>query len=214
MLAKEARAWVEHIDKYELSYDARFKTVSDFGAKVLGLIDLTFFQFCDSCLKAETFEDVDFSAISLEHDRYYITKNKFQADIPPFLVIQSKRKSELDNSDSEDETKKKCRKLAIEKEKEEKDKGHYKDLGNMVKNQQQVNEWKVLGGKYKKVFTKEVMASTPAFNEAGLITCNKWHIQGFCFEKCDHRASHKPFTSATHKAAYDKWVKKMKAKAP
>jgi len=214
LLAKEARAWVEHIDKYELSYDARFKTVSDFGAKVLGLIDLTFFQFCDSCLKAETFEDVDFSAISLEHDRYCITKNKFQADIPPFLVIQSKRKSELENSDSEDEAKKKRRKLALEKEKEEKDKAHYKDLGNMVKNQQQVNEWKVLGGKYKKVFTKEVMASTPAFNEAGLITCNKWHIQGFCFEKCDRRASHKPFASASHKAAYDKWVKEMKAKAP
>jgi hypothetical protein len=53
IFSKEARAWVEHIDQFELSYDARFKTVSDFGAKVLGLIDLTFFQFCDS-IKAAT----------------------------------------------------------------------------------------------------------------------------------------------------------------
>jgi hypothetical protein len=44
LLSKEARAWIDHIDKYESSYDARFKTVTDFGAKVLGLIDLTFFS--------------------------------------------------------------------------------------------------------------------------------------------------------------------------
>ena len=47
----------------------------------------------------------------------------------------------------------------------------------MVKNQSQVSEWKIIGSKYKKFLTKDIMASTPAFNESGLITCNKWHLQ-------------------------------------
>jgi len=119
LISKEARAWIEHIDKFELSYDARFKTVSDFGAKVLGIIDLTFFQFCDSCLKADSFEDVNFSVISLDHDRYCITRNSFQAELPPFLVLQHKRKSELESSDSEEETRKK--KTKTTKDKEDKD---------------------------------------------------------------------------------------------
>ena len=212
IVSKEARAWVEHIDQFELSYDARFKTVSDFGAKVLGLIDLTFFQFCDSCLKAASFDDVNFAAVSLEHDRYCITRNTFQADLPPFLVLHNKRKSELEKDDSDVDSKKKRNKT--NKDKDDKDKTHYKELGNMVKNPSQVLDWKVIGSKYKKVFTKEVMASTPVFNESGLITCNKWHVQGFCYEKCERRASHKPFTSVACKAAYDKWVKEQKAKAP
>jgi hypothetical protein len=210
LISKEARNWIEHIDQFELSNDARFKTNPDFGAKVLGLIDLTFFQFCDSCLKAESFDDVNFSVISLEQDRYGITRNSFQADLPPFLVLQQKKKNEQDNSDSEEEPRKKRSKI----DKDERDKSNFRDLGGMVKNQNQVQEWKVLGSKYKKIFNKELMASTPAFNETGLITCNKWHVQGFCYEKCERKASHKPFSSATHKAAYDKWVKEQKAKAP
>jgi hypothetical protein len=126
--------------------------------------------------------------------------------------LQHKRKSDLDSSDSEEEIRKK--KTKTTKDKDEKDKSNFRDLGNMVKNQNQVQDWKVTGAKYKKVFTKETMASTPAFNETGLITCNKWHVQGFCYEKCERKASHKPFSSATHKAAYDKWVKEQKAKAP
>jgi len=50
IIAKEARAWISHIDQYESSYDACFKSDVDFGAKVLGLIDLTFFQLCNACL--------------------------------------------------------------------------------------------------------------------------------------------------------------------
>jgi hypothetical protein len=166
LITKEARAWVEHVDKFELSYDARFKTVPEFGAKVLGLIDLTFFQFCDSCLKAESFEDVNFAAICLDHDRYCITRNTFQAEIPPFLVLQQKRKSDIDADSDEDS--KKLKRLKT-KDKEDKEKHHYRDLGNMVKNPHPVNEWKVVGSKYKKTFPKEVMATTPAFNESELI---------------------------------------------
>jgi hypothetical protein len=50
IVAKEARAGIVHIDQFESSYDACFKADSDFGAKILGLADLTFFQFCNSCL--------------------------------------------------------------------------------------------------------------------------------------------------------------------
>jgi len=82
----------------------------------------------------------------------------------------------------------------------------------MVRNPAQVQEWKVVGNKYKTYFTKEMMATTPPFNDTGVITCNKWHLQGFCYEKCKRKASHKAFASATHKAVYDKWIKDHKSK--
>jgi hypothetical protein len=81
LITKEAQVWIEHIDKFERSYDAHFKTVTVFGAKVLGLIDLTFYQFCDMCLRAESFNEVDFAAIPQDHERYCITKNTFQANL-------------------------------------------------------------------------------------------------------------------------------------
>jgi hypothetical protein len=212
LIMKEARAWIDHVDKFELSYDAQFKTDTEFGVKVLGLIDLTFFQFCDSCLKADSLEEVDFGSIALDNDHYNITRNTFQACVPAYLAIQQKRRADNDPEDSEDETKKRRRKLL--KEKEERDKFQIKDLGNLVKNPNPVAEWKVEGKKYKKTFTKDVMTNTPAFNETGLVTCNKWHVQDYCFEKCERKATHKPFVSATHRSAYDKWVKEQKAKNP
>jgi len=81
-LAKEARAWITHIDEYELTYNARFKTDSDFGAKVLGAIDLSFFQFCDSCFRATSIHDVDFSKISLANLRDDILNNRFHENMP------------------------------------------------------------------------------------------------------------------------------------
>jgi len=212
LITKEARAWIEHVDKFERSYDARFKTVSDFGAKVLGLIDLTFYQFCDSCLKAESFDEVDFAAVPQDHERFCITKNTFQANIPSYLVAHQKRKSEIDQEESEDEAGRKRQKT--QKDKDDKDKSKYRDLGNMVRNQAQVPDWKIVGQKYKAHFTKEVMSTTPPFNDSGTITCNKWHLQGFCYEKCERKSTHKPFSSASHKTAYDKWVKDQKSKMP
>jgi hypothetical protein len=67
LVAKEARAWVTHIDQYESSYDACFKVDPDFGAKILGLIDLTFTQLCNACLRAQSINDVDFTAIALHN---------------------------------------------------------------------------------------------------------------------------------------------------
>jgi hypothetical protein len=84
----------------------------------------------------------------------------------------------------------------------------------MVRNGSQQIDWKITGPKYRQIFTSEVIASTPPFNATGLITCNKWHIQGFCYEKCDRKASLKNFESAPHKLAFEKWVKELKPKPP
>jgi hypothetical protein len=43
----EITEWIDYIDKHETLYDAGFKGDKDFGSKILGLVDLTFFQFCD-----------------------------------------------------------------------------------------------------------------------------------------------------------------------
>jgi hypothetical protein len=78
----EIREWIDHIDKHETSYDAGFKSDKDFGAKILGLVDLTFFQFCESCLRASTPDDVKFSQILLESKWQEIIQNCFQANKP------------------------------------------------------------------------------------------------------------------------------------
>jgi len=93
-------------------------------------------------------------------------------------------------------------------------KEQYRDLGDMVKNNQAVQEWFLPGAKYKSVFTKEVIGNTPPFNDTGLITCNKWHVRGFCCEKCNRKGSHKKFESAPNKNAYDAWIKALKSKNP
>jgi len=79
----------------------------------------------------------------------------FQPIFLHFWFYNKKRKSVLEPADSDEESKKKRGK--VEKDKDEKDKSNYKDLGNMVKNQNPVNDWKVVGSKYKKVFTKEMV---------------------------------------------------------
>jgi hypothetical protein len=84
----------------------------------------------------------------------------------------------------------------------------------MVKNTQVVQDWFLPGAKYKALFTRDVIGSTPPFNDSGLITCNKWHVRGFCYEKCNRKGSHKKFESNAHKTAYGTWVKALKAKAP
>jgi hypothetical protein len=103
----------------------------------------------------------------------------------------------------------------VRKTKDLKDnKEQYRDLGDMVKNNQAVQEWSLPGAKYKSVFTKEVIENTPPFNDTGLITCNKCHVRGFCYEKCNRKGSHKKFESAPHKNAYDAWIKALKRKVP
>ncbi len=214
LVAKEAKAWILHIDRYELSYDASFKSDPDFGARILGLVDLTFFKLCDACLRAKTIDDVDFGQICLSTKRSDILQNCFQANKPVYLLSNAKKGRDDEEKELDDLIRKKI-KLNDDKNKDkDKDKNNYRDLGNIVKNPNAVQDWILTGIKYKALFSKDVIANTPAFNDSGLITCNKWHVHGFCYEKYDRKSSHKKFESAPHKAAYDKWVKELKAKNP
>jgi hypothetical protein len=220
LVAKEIKSWIIHLDKYELYYDACFKTDIDFGARVLGLIDLTFFQLCDSCLRAKTIEEVDYSQISLASKRFDILQNCFQANKPVYLTSVTKKPRDVDEDDLDELIRKRIKlndskgKDKVKEKDKEKDKYAYRDLGNIVKNMNSNQDWILTGPQYKAAFTKEVISTTPAFNESGLTTCNKWHARGFCYEKCDRRLSHKRFESAPHKSAYDKWVRDVKAKCP
>jgi len=209
--AKEARAWISHIDQFESSYDACFKSDVDFGAKVLGLIDLTFFQLCDACLRAQSIEDVEFSSIILSGKRLDILQNCFQANKPAYLTLPPKKSHGLEGDNTEDKDGKKKTKWL---KGGGNDGSRFIDLGNMVRNASPVADWKIQGQKYKQIFTPAVTATTPHFNASGLVTCNKWHCQGFCYEKCERKASHKNFESVVHKSAFDKWVKELKAKNP
>jgi hypothetical protein len=220
LVSKEAKAWIVHIDNFELSYDACFKTDPEFGARVLGLVDLTFFQLCDACLRAKSIEDVDYSQICLSTKRSDILQNCFQAHKPVYLITNPKKTRDEDEQELDDLIRKKI-KLNEQKDKnkdkdkdKDKDKYQYRDLGTMVKNPNAVQDWILTGVKYKEIFTKEVISTTPAFNDSGLITCNKWHVRGFFYERCDRRSSHKKFESASHKSAFDKWIRDLKAKNP
>jgi hypothetical protein len=198
-----------HVDENELAYNARFKSDAEFGAKLLGAIDLAFFNLCDSCFRAGSIHDVDYSKNCLSHLRDDILGNQFHEGLPSYLLSELKSKRELDDTDPSDQGK------TVKKTKDLKDgKDKFKDLGEMVKNTQAVQDWILPGGKYKSLFTKDVIITTPPFNDSGLITCNKWHVRGFCYEKCDRKNLHKKFESNSHKATYDTWIKALKAKLP
>jgi hypothetical protein len=209
LIAREAKSWIIHVDENELAYNARFKGDAEFGAKLLGAIDLAFFNLCDSCFRASTIHDVDYSKNCLSHLRDDILGNRFHEGLPSYLLSELKSTRELDDTDPSDQGK------IVKKTKDLKDgKDRFKDLGEMVKNTQAVQDWILPGGKYKSLFTKDVISTTPPFNDSGLITCNKWHVRGFCYEKCDRKNSHKKFESNSHKATYDMWIKALKAKLP
>jgi hypothetical protein len=208
LVAKEAKAWVVHVDDHELSYNARFKSDTEFGAKLLGAIDLSFFHLCNACFRANTVLDVDYSKICLSSLRDDIIGNRFHEGLPGYLLCATKNKHELEDVDDDENDRKKKLKNKVTKD------NKLKDLGEMVKNVQAVQDWILPGPKYKVLFTKEVIGGTPPFNDSGLITCNKWHVRRFCYENCERKGSHKKFESPAHKAAYDSWIKALKSKAP
>jgi hypothetical protein len=88
-----------------------------------------------------------------------------------------------------------------------------KTLGEMILNTKRVMDWDCKG-KYHKIFKGKVIGETPPFNNSGIITCNKWHIQGRCFKECPRKETHKPFADENCKKVYDTWVKDLKAKNP
>jgi hypothetical protein len=128
--------------------------------------------------------------------------------MPTYLIAQNKKRDIKDDEGGENKSDKKRI-----RDKDNKD-NRFKELGDMVKNGQAVQEWIMPCNKYKAIFSKEVISSTLPFNDSGLITCNKWHVRGFCYEKCDRKGSHKKFDSVSHKTAYDTWIKTLKAKNP
>ncbi len=146
--------------------------------------------------------------ICLSHLRDDITGNRFHEGMPSYLLVPAKSKRNLEDEENED------RKHGNKKLKDMNNKDKLKDLGEMVKNTQAVQDWILPGNRYKALFTREVINATPSFNDSGLTTCNKWHVRGFCYEKCERKGSHKKFESVTHRTAYDAWIKALKAKAP
>jgi hypothetical protein len=206
LVAREAKSWILHIDDNELAYNARFKGDTEFGAKLLGAVDLAFFNLCDSCFCANTIHDVDYGKYCMSALRDDIVGNRFHGGMPTYLLTQNKKRDH-DDDDADDNN------IYKKRLKEKDQKGNkFKDLGEMVKNSQAVQEWIMPGFRYKALFTKDVIGSTLPFNESGLITCNKWHVRGFCYEKCERKGSHKKFESASHKSTYDSWIKALKSK--
>jgi hypothetical protein len=188
---------------------SRVKSDKDFGAKILGLVDLTFFQLCDSCLRAKVPEDINFSLISLHSKRFDIIQKCFQANKPAYLVAFTPSPADLED-DPRLHRENKKKKLKLEKEKELQG---GKDLGALIRNPNPNKNW-ICTKSYRLIFHKGVNRSTPPFNDAGLVACNKWHLQGHCFEKCERKATHKDFPNDTLKSAYSKWVKEVKDRSP
>jgi hypothetical protein len=60
LVSREAKTWILHMDDNELAHNARFKGDVEFGAKLLGAIDLAFVNLCDSCFQASSVVYVDF----------------------------------------------------------------------------------------------------------------------------------------------------------
>jgi len=203
LVVKEIQTWLKHMDDNEQSYDGCFKVDPDFGAKLLGLVARTFYQFAASCQTAQSPEEVNFGVLSLHHKRAEIEQLSFQANLPTFLIASQKQPLKRTKSDEEEDE------PAPPKTPKKPRNKNTKDLGSVVKNQEFISAWDCKAV-YKQLFTNKVIRTTPAFNAAGLVTCNKWHAQGHCFDKCVRKASHKSFQDETHKQAYAKWIKKLK----
>jgi hypothetical protein len=121
--------------------------------------------------------------MSLHSKRYDIIQNCFQASKPSYLVSS---KPQQDTSDDEEKEMTKKKKLKANKDHPKPN----KDLGSLVRNPDTNIDW-IVSKNYKLIFHKGANKFTPLFNDQGLTTCNKWHVQGYCFEVCEIKASHK-----------------------
>jgi hypothetical protein len=125
-------------------------------------------------------EDVDYSVISLQNKHFDILQNCFQANKPAYLTAPPNRTHDQKDEGGNENPKGGKKKPEILKE--EKEKFPYKDLGLMIRITAQVQDWKITGFKYKQIFTKKIVSSTPSFHATGMTACNKWHIKGFCYK--------------------------------
>jgi hypothetical protein len=139
LITLEAREWINHIDKHETSYDSNFKGDKDFGAKVLGLVDLTFFQLCDSCIRASSPDNVDYSLISLHNKRFDIIQNCFQANKPAYLISTKPPPSDSDDEEKSKNKDNKRKRAKLDKDKDKDHTGGPKELGSLIRNPNPVN---------------------------------------------------------------------------
>jgi len=108
--------------------------------------------------------------------------------------------SDEDEKDKGRESRKK--RLRVDKDNKDKDgPGGNKDLGSLIRNLNPNKDW-ICTRNYRLIFHRGVNKFTPPFNEAGQTTCNKWHIQGRSFEKCERKMTHKDFLNDALKQAY------------
>jgi hypothetical protein len=91
LVALEAKNWVTHVTLFEKAYGIAYASDVDFGAKLLGTIDATFYRFCDICIRAKSPEDINFSVLSMAHKRDDIISNCFVANKPVYLAIKLKQ---------------------------------------------------------------------------------------------------------------------------
>jgi hypothetical protein len=93
-------------------------------------VDITFFQLCKNCLRVQTLDDVDFTAIALNNKRFDILQNCFQANKPAYLTQPLKKMHGADGDEGDDAGKDGSKRLKSIKE----GGGKFRDLGAMVGN--------------------------------------------------------------------------------
>jgi hypothetical protein len=185
LLAKEATAWIPHVDKHETSYNACFKSDQDFGAKLLGLIDLTFFQLCDSCLCASEIEEVDYSAISLHNKQFDILQNCFQVNKPAYLTLSPKKNRDTD--DDGDSENAKGGKKKSKTQKEDKEKFQYRDLGQVIRNPTPVQDGKSQASSINKYLQKKQFLLPPLSMPQGCQHAISGTLKGFVMKNVTGR---------------------------
>jgi hypothetical protein len=79
-------------------------------------VDLTFFQLCDSCLRATKIEDVDYLVISLHNKQFDLLQNHFQENKPAYVMVSSKRIRKTEDEGSAENPKGGKKKSKIQKE--------------------------------------------------------------------------------------------------
>lgn len=158
ILAMEVVDWIHCIDKHETSYNARFKMYKYFGAKVLGAIDLGTYHYLESCFTANKPEDISYNHLAWPNLHFNIIHNSLQVGLPPtWPNLSNHLPAQMMKS---------WKKTTLQ--------GKKKKQHGMVRNTNQVSKWNCKKF-YKKIFTHDILAITPKFNSAGLITCNNWH---------------------------------------
>ncbi len=102
--------------------------------------------------------DVDFGKNCLSNLQDDIVSNHFHGGMPTNLLSSNKIKRDIDEEepDKGNNGKKKLKSGNKNKDK-------FKDFGEMVKNSQANQDWILPGTKYKSIFTREVIGTTPPF---------------------------------------------------